>query len=47
MSDQEIRDKFLDLAGPVLGPDAKLVCERIESIAGEPDPADVMRLVAR
>lgn len=47
MSDQEIRDKFLDIAGPVLGPDAKVVCERLEGIAGEPDPADVMRLVAR
>jgi 2-methylcitrate dehydratase PrpD len=47
MSDDEIRDKFLGIAGPVLGPDAKTVCERIESIATEPDVGSVMRLVAR
>lgn len=47
MSDPEIRDKFLDIAGPVLGPEAKTVCERIEGIATEADPSGVMRLVAR
>jgi 2-methylcitrate dehydratase PrpD len=47
MSDDEIRDKFLGIAGPVLGPDAKTVCERIEAIGTEPDPATVLRLVAR
>lgn len=47
MSDHEIREKFLAIAGPVLGPDAKTVCERIELIGTEPDPAAVMRLVAK
>lgn len=46
LTDDEIRDKFLAIAGPVLGPDAKTACERIEGIAAEPKAGDVARLVA-
>lgn len=46
LTDQEIRDKFLAIAGPVLGPEAKTICDRIEGVDQETRIGDVVRLLA-
>ena len=46
LTDGEIRDKFLNIAGPVLGADAKNVAESIENIAEQPQVADIARMLA-
>ena len=46
LTDGEIRDKFLNIAGPVLGADAKNVAESIENIAEQPQVSHIARMLA-
>ena len=46
LTDGEIRDKFLNIAGPVLGADAKHVAESIENIGQQPQVSTIARMLA-
>ena len=46
LTDGEIRDKFLNIAGPVLGADAKNIAESIENIAEQPQVSHIARMLA-